>query len=47
MIAEFSPALILILGALAIPLLPQGFARNAYMVLLPIVGGIHVFGLEP
>jgi multicomponent Na+:H+ antiporter subunit D len=47
MTAEFSPALILILGALAIPLLPQGVVRNAYMVLLPVFGGIQVFGLEP
>ena len=47
MTAEFSPALVLILGALAIPLLPQGVVRNAYMVLLPIFGGIQVFGLEP
>jgi len=47
MIAELSPALVLILGALAIPLLPQGLVRNAYMLLLPILGGIQVFGLEP
>ena len=36
MIAEIPPGLILILGAVLVPLL-KGWARNIYMVALPIV----------
>ena len=35
--SEFPPGLILILGALLVPLL-RGHLRNAYMLALPIVG---------
>ena len=36
--AELAPGLILIFGALLVPLLPQGKVRNAYMALLPVLG---------
>ncbi len=43
---SFSPGLILILGALAVPLL-RGQARNLYMLALPILGLASVLLLEP
>ncbi|HEX9768112.1 MAG TPA: Na(+)/H(+) antiporter subunit D [Kiloniellales bacterium] len=43
---DFSPGLILILGALPIPFLRQR-ERNAYMLALPLVGLGLVFTLEP
>ncbi len=46
MIAEFSPGLILVFGALLAPFLPQGFIRGAYLLFLPILGAIQLFGLE-
>ena len=44
MIGEFSPGLVLILGALLVPLL-RGRARGAYMLALPIVAFTHILGL--
>ncbi len=41
---EINPGLILILGALLIPLLP-GLVRSAYMLLLPVVVFLHLYGL--
>ncbi len=46
MIAELPPSLILIVGAFLVPLLPQGYLRNAYMLALPILGGLQLIGLE-
>ncbi len=43
---SFSPGLILILGALAVPLL-RGQARNLYMLALPVLGLASVLLLEP
>ena len=37
MIVDFPPGLILILGAVLVPLL-RGWTRNIYMVALPIIG---------
>jgi len=37
MIAEFSPALILIVGGLLVVLVPQGYMRACYMLALPFV----------
>ena len=36
--AELAPGLILVFGALLVPLLPKGRVRNAYMTLLPVLG---------
>jgi multicomponent Na+:H+ antiporter subunit D len=44
MIGEISPGLILILGALLVPLL-RGHARSAYMLMLPVVAFLHLVGL--
>ncbi|HAA91825.1 MAG TPA: Na+/H+ antiporter subunit D, partial [Rhodospirillaceae bacterium] len=38
MIADIPPGLILILGAILVPLLPAGPIRKAYLLLLPVVG---------
>jgi multicomponent Na+:H+ antiporter subunit D len=43
---SFSPGLILILGAVAVPFL-RGVWRSAYMLALPLVGLALVFALEP
>jgi multicomponent Na+:H+ antiporter subunit D len=45
MIDSLPPALILILGALAIPFIP-GRLRNIYMLALPVLGGLQLYGLE-
>jgi multicomponent Na+:H+ antiporter subunit D len=45
MIAEVSPALVLILGALLVPLTPQGWIRGAYMLALPALAGVQVLML--
>jgi multicomponent Na+:H+ antiporter subunit D len=45
MIGEFSPGLILIVGALLVPLL-RGQLRSAYMLALPIVAFWYLLGLE-
>ena len=43
MIAELSPAFIVIFGALLIPLVPQiGQLRNIYMLALPIFGCLQL-----
>jgi multicomponent Na+:H+ antiporter subunit D len=42
MIAEITPALVLILGALLVPLTPQGWIRGAYMLALPALAAVHV-----
>jgi len=44
--SSFSPGLILILGALAVPLL-RGHVRNFYMLWLPIAGLLYTISLEP
>jgi multicomponent Na+:H+ antiporter subunit D len=44
--ASFSPGLILILGALAVPFL-RGAARNVYMLALPVLGLASLLLLEP
>ena len=43
---DFSPGLILILGALPVPFL-RGTVRSAYMLALPLIGLAFVFTLEP
>ncbi|HSR72053.1 MAG TPA: Na+/H+ antiporter subunit D, partial [Kiloniellales bacterium] len=45
MSASISPGLILILGALLVPFL-RGRLRSAYMLALPLVGGLQLYGLE-
>jgi len=42
MIAEFSPALILIVGGLLIPLVPQGYIRAGFMLALPFLALGHL-----
>jgi multicomponent Na+:H+ antiporter subunit D len=44
MIAELSPALILIVGAVLVPLLPRGI-REVYMLALPAVAAFDLMGL--
>jgi len=44
--SSFSPGLILILGALAVPLL-RGHVRSIYMLWLPIAGLLYTISLEP
>ena len=44
MIGELSPGLILILGALLVPLL-KGYARGAYMLALPVIAFVHLLSL--
>lgn len=44
MIAELNPGLILIVGALLLPLLPRGL-RSAISVALPALALVHLFGL--
>jgi len=45
MIANLSPGLVLIVGGLLIPLI-RGRARQVFMLALPILGAIQLFGLE-
>ncbi len=45
MIANLSPGLILVVGGLLIPL-TQGRARQIFMLALPVLGAIQLFGLE-
>ncbi|NOX94082.1 MAG: Na(+)/H(+) antiporter subunit D [Alphaproteobacteria bacterium] len=42
---EFSPALIILLGGLAVPFIPNGLARNLFMLALPAVAGAQLFAL--
>ncbi len=42
---EFSPALIILLGGLAAPFVPNGLARNLFMLALPAVAGAQLFAL--
>ena len=44
MIGELNPGLILIIGALLIPVLPA-LLRAPYMLALPIIAFFHVLGL--
>jgi multicomponent Na+:H+ antiporter subunit D len=44
MTGEISPGLILIIGALLIPLL-RGHVRSAFMLLLPVAAFVHLLGL--
>lgn len=46
MIADTPPGLILILGAILVPLLPAGPLRKAYLLLLPIAGLASLLMLE-
>jgi multicomponent Na+:H+ antiporter subunit D len=46
MIANLSPGLILIVGALLVPFL-RGRVRQVYMLTLPVLGGLQLAGLEP
>ncbi len=41
MIADLPPGLILILGAILVPLLP-GRLRQLYMLALPVLGGLQL-----
>ena len=41
---ELNPGLVLIIGALLVPVLP-GLVRSSYMLALPVVAFIHVLGL--
>ena len=45
MIASLPPGFILILGGLLAPLVPAR-ARPAYMLTLPVLGFIHLLGLD-
>ncbi len=45
MIGSVSPGLVLILGALLVPFLP-GKLRYAYMLALPVLAGLQLYGLE-
>ena len=45
MIGSVSPGLVLILGALLVPFLP-GKLRYAYMLALPLLAGLQLYGLE-
>jgi multicomponent Na+:H+ antiporter subunit D len=45
MIADLPPGLILILGALLVPLLPRRL-RQVYMLALPLLAGLQLYGLE-
>ena len=42
----FSPGLILIFGAFAVPFMPLAL-RRAYVLLLPVIGFWYILGLEP
>lgn len=44
MISELNPGIILIIGALLVPVLPR-IARGPYMLALPVLAFIHVLGL--
>ena len=44
--SEINPGLILIIGALLVPVLPMAL-RRAYLLALPIIGFAAVYGLEP
>ncbi|RMD63047.1 MAG: Na(+)/H(+) antiporter subunit D [Alphaproteobacteria bacterium] len=46
MIADLSPGLILILGALFVPLIP-GRARKIYLLALPLLAGFQLYALDP
>ncbi|MEE8454772.1 MAG: Na(+)/H(+) antiporter subunit D, partial [Limibaculum sp.] len=45
MIADLPPGLILILGAILVPLLP-GRLRQLYILALPVLAGLQLYGLE-
>ena len=45
MIGEINPGIILIVGALLVPLLPGRFLRGAYMLALPILAFLHLYNL--
>ena len=45
--AELAPGLILIFGALLVPVLPHGKVRNAYMALLPVLGFYGLTQMAP
>ena len=45
MIEGLNPALLLICGALLTPLLPRGIVRNGFMLALPVMGLIQLWGL--
>ena len=46
MIADIPPGLILILGAILVPLLPAGPVRKAYLLLLPVAGLASLLMME-
>ncbi len=43
---EVSPALIVLLGGLLVPLIPNGWARNIFMLALPVLGAVQLFSFE-
>ncbi len=43
--AEFSPALIILLGGLFVPLVPNGWARNLFMLALPLLAAVQLINL--
>ncbi|MDQ5911169.1 MAG: multicomponent Na+:H+ antiporter subunit [Pseudomonadota bacterium] len=45
MIEGLNPALLLICGALLIPLLPRGIVRNGFMLALPVLGLLQLWSL--
>lgn len=45
MTVEFTPALILILGAVLVPLIPAGWPRGVYMLALPALALLQILGL--
>lgn len=42
---EFSPALIVLLGGFLVPLVPNGWARNIFMLALPVLAAAQLFSL--
>ena len=46
MTAEFPPGLLLIMGAVLVPFV-KGNVRSGYMVLLPLLGIMQLWSLEP
>ena len=46
MIVDIPPGLILIIGAFIVPLIPQGWLRKVYLLLLPIAGFLSLLSLE-
>ena len=46
MIVDIPPGLILIIGAALVPLIPIGWLRKGYLLLLPVAGLLSLLSLE-